>query len=129
MMIKKIILLPLLTILILYNKPVYSVEYGLFFEDNVLIERDNKTVIEENEIQLSMKNWSYGFKKDILENSAYNQKNIIIIDNKAQKAEEFFEFVGMFISNYESSSNVKIKVKFTQDAELDKGSIVWRITF
>ena len=127
-MMKKTVLL-LILLFLSFNNPVHAIEYGLFLEDSVLIEKNNQTAIEKTDIELSLKNLNYTFRQDILENSPYNQKNIIIIDNKAEKTEELFEFVGMFISNYESSNKLKIKLKFTKDAELDKGSIVWRITF
>ena len=128
-MIRKRVFLQILVILLCFYKQAHSVEYGLFLEDSIIIDHNNQETIEKTEVQLSLKNLEYGFRQDILKNSAYNQKHTIIIDNKVEKTEDLFEFVGMFISNYESSNNVKIKVKFTRDAELDKGSIVWRVTF
>ena len=128
-MIQRMIFLQLLIFLLSFDNPASAVEYGLFLEDSMLIEKDDNTAIERTEIELSLRNLSYSFRQDILENSPYNKKNITLVDNTDTKTDEFFEFVGMFISNYKSSTNLKIKVKFTKDAELDKGSIIWRIAF
>lgn len=123
------IFLQLLAFLLSFDNPAFAVDYGLFLEDSILIEKDDNTTIERTEIELSLRNLSYSFRQNILDDSPYNNKNITLIDNTSTTTDEFFEFVGMFISNYKSSNNLKIKVKFTKDAELDKGSIVWRIAF
>ena len=61
----------------------------------------------------------------------WTNKNLINQYKMAEDkyAQEFFDFVGVFILDYNSNDNVKLKLKFTRKAELDKAKIYWRVYF
>ena len=128
-MFKKLFLSHIFILSILSYNPVYSSQYGLFIESYDIIEENNQRFIEKSEAQLSLKMLQFNFERNIFEDTPFNRKNIIFIDDEKRQSEEIFEFIGMFISNYKSTNNLKIKLKFTKDAELDKGSIVWKVRF
>ncbi len=51
------------------------------------------------------------------------------IDKLYQQNEEFYEFIGMFISKYESEQNFRIKLKMNKDVNFNKASINWKTNF
>ena len=51
------------------------------------------------------------------------------IDRLYQQNEEFYEFIGMFISKYESEQNFRIKLKMNKDVNFNKASINWKTNF
>ena len=78
------------------------------------------------ELYSPLKNLHYNNNEQIIKN-IYNEN--IILNNDTEYAKEFFEFIGVFITDYKSQENFKIKLKFTHKAQLNRAKFYWQVNF
>jgi hypothetical protein len=116
-MFKKIRIYIIFIFLIININPLYALE-------------KNPVNIIEEEVKIL---YNIIIPHDLLLKNIYSWPNQDLIKKykiaEDQYAEDFFEFIGVFILDYNSNDNLKIKLKFTRKAELDKAKIYWKVYF
>ena len=106
----------------------YAIEYGLITE-NILTNKDTN-YLSPAEVEVSLNRLKIDLNQDYSHTLPSQHINITSDDHYYNnKSEDFFEFIGMFISNYDSKHNIKLKLKFTRDAEFAYGFFKYKLYF
>jgi len=123
------ILLPTLLLLLNATTSAPAVEYGIIAERNNSTVDKNTEITQESELKLSLKGLETNYEQSYLlaEDAQALQK--FSSEDVYEENEDMYEFIGMFISDYKSKQNIRIKLKMTQDAEFTQGSVNWKFYF
>ena len=124
MLMKKIILHILFIFLIFTIRPSYAFN-DINIKNNEL-KFNQQNIILPPELYLSLQHPTYHYSDKLIKQTY--SKNIIV-DNNAEYATEFFEFIGIFIMDYDSQEHFKVKLKFTHKAQLNKAKFYWQVDF
>ncbi len=116
-MLKTLVLTTLLLLLFSYNLEAKLLEETLSDQSTVNEVKVNLILRQNHLVNYDHNIYNMGIKQN------YN------VDNLYLQNEEFYEFIGMFVSKYESEQNFRIKLKMNKDINFDKASLNWKTNF
>ena len=91
----------------------------------LLLEGQNLDVKNPDDIEFNLDN----FNHQLISKQADNYDFYQIIDRDRQLNREFFEFIGMFVSDYKSQQDIKLKFKFKSDITIREAYFIYKIYF
>ena len=59
----------------------------------------------------------------------FSSNKYLKMDNPYQENEDIYELIGMFVSDYNSKQNIRIKLRMTRDIDFNQASLNWKTSF
>ena len=101
-------------------------KFGLGFEYNFTSLDTNKFQLS-NESFFDYENFDFSIESNYIVRNRYGK--LLSINDELRSTDEFYDFIGMFISSYDSKRKLKVNIKLDDSYNIEKTIIAFRIRY